>query len=101
MLGLLLRLLPTRAAQRVERRGRLAPPDLFSEGKRLADGDVKFRRLVGGIGGRVFDDEAFGFRLPIADCRFSMAQTDRHILQSEVTPDAALKMDHEIALLQI
>ena len=58
--GLLLGLVPARAAERVERRMRLARADVFADEMRLADGNVKFRRLVAGIAGRVFDDETFG-----------------------------------------
>ena len=63
-LGLFLRLVPARAAERVQRRMRLARADVFADEMRLGDGHVKFRRFVAGIGGRVFDDEAFG-----AGCR--------------------------------
>ena len=46
--GLFLRLGPARAAERVERRARLAGADVFADEMRLGDGDVKLgRRLVG------------------------------------------------------
>ena len=38
---------------------RLARADVFADEMRLGDGHVKFRRLVAGIGRRVFDDETF------------------------------------------
>ena len=58
--GLFLRLLPARAAERVQRRMRLAGADVFADQVRLGDGHIKLRRLVAGTGGRVFDDEALG-----------------------------------------
>ena len=45
-LGLLLRLVPARAAQRVQRRMRLARADVFADEMRFGDGNVKFGRLV-------------------------------------------------------
>ena len=48
--GLFLRLGPARAAERVQRRMRLARADVFADQMRLADGHVKFGRLVAGIG---------------------------------------------------
>ena len=59
-LGLFLRLVPARAAERVERRTHLAHADVFADEMRLGDGHVKFRRFVAGMAGRVFDDEALG-----------------------------------------
>ena len=56
---LLLRLVPARAAERVERRTRLAHADIFADEMRLGDGHVKFGRFFAGIRGRIFDDETF------------------------------------------
>ncbi len=48
--GLFLRLVPARAAERVQRRMRLARADVFADQMRLGDRHVKFRRFVAGIG---------------------------------------------------
>ena len=52
-------LLPARAAERVQRRMRLARADVFADQMRFGDRHVKFRRLVAGIGRRIFDDQTF------------------------------------------
>ena len=57
--GLFLRLVPARAAERIERRMHLAHADVFADEMRLGDGHVKFWWFVAGMVGRVFDDEAF------------------------------------------
>ena len=44
--GLLLGLGPARAAERVQRRTRLARADVFADQMRLGDGHVKFRRRL-------------------------------------------------------
>ncbi len=98
---LLLRLRPARAAERVQRRMRLARADVFADEMRLADGNVKLRRLDGVAAGRVFDDETFGFGLPIADCRLPIIRSRRQIFQTEITSDAVLQMHDQIAFLQI
>ena len=57
--GLFLGLAPAGAAQRVQRRMRLARTNIFADQMRFGDRHVKFRWLVAGIGRRVFDDETF------------------------------------------
>ena len=64
-LGLFLGLVPARAAERVQRRMRLAHADVFADEMRLGDGHVKFWRFVAGMVGRIFDDEAFACRLRV------------------------------------
>ena len=57
--GLRLGLGPARAAQRVERRTRLAGADVFADQVRLGDRHVELGRRLRGIARRVFDDQAF------------------------------------------
>ena len=110
--GLLLRLVPARAAKRVERRVRLASADVFADEMRLGDGNIKFRRLIAGIGGGVFDDKTFragffGWASVLTSrsrglCRHRLPpRTRRQIFQAEKFSDAVLEMDDEIAFLQI
>ena len=59
-LGLFLRPVPARAAERIERRTLFAHADVFADEMRFGDGHVKFRRFIAGMAGRIFDDEALG-----------------------------------------
>ncbi len=98
--GLFLRLFPARAAERVERRMRLARADVFADQMRLGHGHVKFRRLIAGIGGRVFDDQTLHCGFRISDFGFCGAGRRGQIFQAEISSDAVLQMHDQVAFLQ-
>ena len=99
--GLRLGLGPARAAERVQRRTRLAGAHVFADEMRLADGDVKFRRRLRGIVRGVFDGETFltagapGF-LGLLQPRALIEN-----LQTKKSPDAVLDVDDVIAFLEL
>ena len=80
---------------------RLARADVFADEMRLGDGHVKFRRLIAGLAGRVFDDETFGFGLRLRIAGSNARLSPAGIFQAEITPDAVLQMHDQIAFLQI
>ena len=98
-----MRLEPAAAAQRIERRARLAGPDVLAHQVRLGHRHIELRRRLRRVAGRIFYDQAF---LPRVGCRRGPLgrlgpRAQRQHLQAGVPPNAVLQMNHIIPLLQV
>ncbi len=101
--GLFLGLGPARAAERVQRRMRLARADVFADQMRLGDGHVKL-----GGGSSPGSPGAYSMTrhswpalafAPVPSVGLVPAPDGQHF-QTEISPDAVLQMHDEVAFLQ-
>ena len=94
---------PTRATQGVEERSRFPSPYVLADQVGFRNRHVKLWRRLIQPARRVFDDQAFltvGWIL-VRAFREPGAAAKRKDLQSQVTADPMLQMDHIVSVLQV
>ncbi len=100
--GLRLGLCPARAAERVERRTRLARADVLADQVRLGHRHVELRRRLRRIARRVFDDQAFLAALRRGGLPIGLRsrRLRRHGFASRDNARCRVAVNHVVALLQ-
>ncbi len=94
---------PAGAAQRVERRARLARADILADQVRLGHRHIELGRRLRGVARRVFDDQAFlaGVGVRARPFGWLCAGAQGQHLQPDIPPNPVLQVDDVVALLQL